>query len=161
MAEPQPDLQREVEQFLFREARLLDGGRFEDWLALFAPDGVYWVPATQGQTDPLNVPSIVYENRSLLAMRVKRLAHPHAHMLSPPPRTVHLVGNVEVEPAGDGECRVGSVLVMTEHRDEQRRVFSGRCTHVLRRINRDWRIALKRVDLVDCDGIASAMMIPF
>ena len=35
---------RPFERFLFHEARLLDERRFDDWLALFAPDGWYWVP---------------------------------------------------------------------------------------------------------------------
>jgi ketosteroid isomerase-like protein len=45
---------REVEQFLFREARLLDQQRLDEWLALFAEDATYWVPLERGQKDPWN-----------------------------------------------------------------------------------------------------------
>jgi 3-phenylpropionate/cinnamic acid dioxygenase small subunit len=34
------------EQFLLHEARLLDEGRFDEWLALFTPDASYWVPSS-------------------------------------------------------------------------------------------------------------------
>src|ERR671925_361009 len=35
---------REVEQFLYREARLLDERRFHEWLELFTEDVRYWMP---------------------------------------------------------------------------------------------------------------------
>jgi len=35
---------RVVEQFLYREARLLDERRFHDWLELFTDDLRYWMP---------------------------------------------------------------------------------------------------------------------
>ena len=37
------DLIREVEQFLYREARLLDDRKFHDWLTLFTDDVRYWM----------------------------------------------------------------------------------------------------------------------
>ena len=30
---------------LFEEARALDEQRFEDWLAMYADDAIFWVPA--------------------------------------------------------------------------------------------------------------------
>src|ERR1700745_1982934 len=39
------DLIREVEQFLYREARLLDERRFHEWLDLFTDDVRYWMGA--------------------------------------------------------------------------------------------------------------------
>ena len=45
------ETQREIELFLLREAKLLDTGEFEAWLALYAPDGIYWMPSQPGQTD--------------------------------------------------------------------------------------------------------------
>ena len=41
-----------VEQFLYREARLMDESRYEEWEALWADDGVYWVPCNDDDTDP-------------------------------------------------------------------------------------------------------------
>lgn len=39
-------LQHEVEQFLYKEAALLDEWRLDDWLTLFTDDARYVVPAT-------------------------------------------------------------------------------------------------------------------
>jgi len=158
-----PDLAREIEQFLYREARLLDTGRFEEWLELFAPDGVYWVPSRPGQTDPLAVASLFYEDRAILAMRVQRLLQHRAHVLAPIPRTTHLLGNIALmaDDSASGEHGVECAFIMVEHREDRQRIYSGRCLHRLRRLDGAWRIALKRVELVDCDGVHSALTIPF
>jgi benzoate/toluate 1,2-dioxygenase beta subunit len=150
--------EREVERFLFREAKLLDAGRFEDWLDLFTPDGIYWIPSRPGQTDRKGVASIIYEDRNILAMRVHRLAQGRALVLAPAPRTTHLVGNVEV--VAIDPIVAESALVVAEYRDGERRIFAGRCRHVLTRIDGTLKIAEKRVDLIDCDGILGAMSIP-
>ncbi len=152
-----------VQQFLFKEARCLDESRFDDWLALYAADATYWIPSARDQTDPLNVPSIIYENRDVLEMRVRRLASPRTYAAAPKPYTTHLIGNVaidEISSSGD-ECTVYSVVHMHEYRDEQRRLLSGRVKHVLRRTGDSFLIASKRVDKVDCDSVQSTFMIPF
>ena len=41
-----PTLREEVEDFLFREAELLDDWLLDDWVALFTEDGRYIVPTT-------------------------------------------------------------------------------------------------------------------
>lgn len=153
----------EAQALVFLEAKLLDEGRFEDWLELYADDAVYWIPLERGQQDPLNVPSIIYENRDLLGLRVGRLAHPRTYLMSPKPCTTHLVGNVMLErseggPASEGD--VSSVVFVHECREDQRRLFSGRCRHTLRRTPDGLRIVRKRVDLVDCAAIQSAFLIP-
>jgi benzoate/toluate 1,2-dioxygenase subunit beta len=157
------DLDRAAEKFLYREARLLDAGDFAGWLALFAADGVYWVPSRSDQTDPRTVPSIVYEDRALLEIRIGRLSHPHVYAASPRPRTTHVVGNVEILHRDEAArtCEVEAAFVMTEYRDDARRMFSGRTRHTLAHDRDGFRIALKRVDLVDCDGVHRPIVVPF
>jgi benzoate/toluate 1,2-dioxygenase subunit beta len=145
----------EASDLLHREARLLDEGRFEDWLDLFTPDGIYWVPSRRDQTDPRGVASIIYEDRAILALRVERLAAARAHALTPMPRTTHLVGNIELLAANDVAC----ALVVVEHRNDRQRLYSGRCRYRLRRGDGALRIALKRVDLADCEGILAPISI--
>lgn len=96
-----PYLQHEVEQFLFREADLLDTRRFDDWLALFAEDATYLSPIVPVQQVPRAVPenegfSIFNEKKSFLELRIKRLATRFAHAEQPPSRTRHLLSNVRV-----------------------------------------------------------------
>ena len=47
-----------------------------------------------------------------------------------------------------------------EHQGDQQRLYSGRHTHQLVRQNGSFHIALKRVELIDCDGKHSPMTIP-
>jgi len=148
-------LLRAVEAFLFREARLLDSGAFEDWRGLFAEDGLYWIPSEPGQSDPTTTVSILREDKAMLAMRVRRLGHPRAYVLEPRPRTVHSVSNIEiVDPSdADGLCRVVSALTVHEYRAGDRTVRAARCELRLRPTGDSYLIVLKRVDLIDCDAV--------
>jgi benzoate/toluate 1,2-dioxygenase beta subunit len=150
------------EQFLIHEATLLDGRRFRDWMALFADDGTYWVPAVPGQQSPFSEASLFYDDRELMKTRVERLEHPRIHVQTPPSRTAHLVGNIVVEQANgaDAEFIVGSTVIMVEYRDDAQRVFAGRQFHKLRRDGASFRIVQKRVDLINCDGAFEAMAVP-
>lgn len=154
-------LARELEQFLFREAALLDAGAFEDWLALFAADGRYWVPGQPDAVDPDASVSIVDEDRLLLAVRIARLRQPRSYAFESPPRTVHQIGNVQSWQAGDGAFLVRSTLTMAEYRGGARRNFAAMVSHRLIREQDVLRIALKRVDLIDCDGIHEFMTVAF
>ena len=149
-----------LEQFLYREARLLDTGRLEEWLQLFTPDGTYWIPLEANQQDPYETSSIVFDDRTLLEARVRQYAHPRAHARMPLMRTVHQVGNVVLldEHPDRNELVVGSTLLAVEFRAERQRVFAALCEHRLRRTDDGLKIVAKRVDLVnseaDLDGIA-------
>jgi len=159
------DLKSEAEAFLIAEGRLLDAGRFEEWLALFAEDGFYWIPAAPGQADPLNHLSIFYEDKSVLRMRVRRLSHPRAYSALPQPRTAHLVASVTAQPSAEPgvDCECRSTLMVAEYRAGQsgdRRLWAGQQLHRLRRTPEGWRIVLKRVDLIDCDAAHGILAIP-
>jgi 3-phenylpropionate/cinnamic acid dioxygenase small subunit len=150
------------EEFLFHEAALLDARRFRDWMALFADDGTYWVPAVPDQASPFDQASLFYDDRELMKTRVDRLEHPLIHVQTPPSRTAHLVGNVIVEQADapKGEFVVGSTVIMVEYRDDAQRVFAGRQHHRLRLIGGSFRIVQKRVDLINCDSAFEAIAVP-
>lgn len=144
------------EDFLYHEARLLDSGRFEEWLELFAEDATYWVPLERGQKDPYQTSSIIHDDRTLLGLRVRQLRHPRAHARVPLARTVHQVGNVMVLSEDAGELRVASTLTVVEFRSEKQRLYGALVEHRLRReagnANRPFLIAHKRVDLVNSEG---------
>ena len=129
-----------LEDFIIHEARLLDARRFRDWMALFADDGTYWVPAVPDQKSPFDQASLFYDDRDLMKTRVERLEHPRIHVQTPPSRTAHLIGNVVVEEAdhAKGEYVVGSTLIMAEYRDDAQRIFAGRQRHHLRRDGDDF-----------------------
>ena len=153
---------REVEQFLYREAYLLDRNKLQEWFALFTGDATYWIPLEANQTDPLGTCSIIYDDHRLLDVRVRQASHAWAHARNPPARTCHQISNVMIlqnpHSDTDTELLVCSNLVLVEYRQERQRVFGGVCEHRLRRTDEGWKIAAKRIDLVnseaELDGIA-------
>jgi 3-phenylpropionate/cinnamic acid dioxygenase small subunit len=154
------DLHR-CEQFLLREARLLDDGKFDDWLALFTPEAWYWVPTEPDQADRFETVSLINDDRRLLETRVRRLASPRMYSQEPRSRTSRMIGNVTIEEAGGNACTVRSKFMMIEYRREQQRIFGG--TALYRLVQADGRImiAWKRVNLVNCDAPLDGITIPF
>lgn len=150
-----------AEQFLYHEARLLDTQRFEEWLELFTEDATYWLPLEREQRDPLETSSLIYDDRTLLALRVKQARHPRAHARQPLARTVHQVSNVLVMTESEADLLVASTLTLVEFRSERQRVWGGLVEHRLRRTPAGLRIARKRVDLVNSEGELDGIAILF
>ncbi len=146
-----------AERFLLAEARLLDEARYGEWLALFTDDAWYWVPSQPGQASPFDTVSLIYDDRRLLETRVRRLANPHAHAQEPPARASRIVANVTLE----GEDTVRSKLLMVEYRRNRQRIFAATCFHRLVVAGPAFKIASKRVDLVDCDAELEGLVLPF
>ena len=142
----------QLQHFLWHEARLLDTQRYEEWLELFTEDATYWLPLEQGQQDPFATSSIIHDDRTLLGLRVKQLRHPRAHARVPLARTVHQVSNVMVEKDSPEELVVASTLSVIEFRNEKQRLYGALVEHRLRRNKGSYRIARKRVDLVNSEG---------
>ena len=150
------------ELFLIHEERLLDERRFEEWADLFTDDGHYWVPSVPGQESPLQYASLFFDDRQLMKTRIDRLRHPRIHIQTPPSRTLHMVSNILVDEADEaaGEYTISSSMLMGEYRLDVQRFFAGRQTHRLVKDGDSFRIALKRVDLINCDSAFEAMALP-
>ena len=160
---PQPhrlDVRR-CEQFLLHEARLLDEGKFDEWLALFTPEAWYWVPIEPDQADPAETVSLIYDDRRLLETRVRRLASPRMYSQEPRSRTSRIVSNVTIEDADSKSCTVRSKFMMIEYRREQQRLFGGTVLHRLVLNTGRIMIASKRVNLVNCDAPLDGITVPF
>ena len=152
------DLLREIEQFLFREARLADDGDYDGWEALWTDDGVYWIPANGDDIDPNTQMSIVYDNRSRIALRVRQLKHDKRHSQNPRSRLRRLLANIEILDAGNGDdVVVGANFLVYESRDRGTTIWGGRTEYRLRRIDGQWRMARKKVMLVDNDRPLSTL----
>jgi benzoate/toluate 1,2-dioxygenase beta subunit len=150
-----------IDEFLYHEARLLDTQQYEAWLELFTEDATYWVPLEQGQKEALETSSIIHDDRTLLELRVKQIRHPRAHARQPLARTVHQVGNVAVVSQNDLETKVVSTLLLAEFRNEKQRLWAALVEHRLRRAGDGWKIAHKRVDLVNAEGELEGIAILF
>jgi 3-phenylpropionate/cinnamic acid dioxygenase small subunit len=149
-----PELQLEIERFLYDQAEILDEKRWDDWIDLFTPDGHYWMPPNEQATTGEGVPSIFYEDRDLMRVRMKRVMHPRAWSQKPPHRTTHVVSNVIVESvdAKTGDLVVRSKFHMVEFRRDSQRHFAGKYRHHLKKTADGYRIHLQRVDTINADG---------
>jgi len=158
-----PEAMTAVTALVLEEARLLDEARYEDWLALYADDAYYWAPHRAEQSDPLGEISIFYDDRMLMEARVRRLTDGKGHAVSPPIATVRVVSGTILESTADGgkEAVVQSKFVMLEHRLSEQRVYGGTARHCLRRVGGGWRIAWKRVDLVNAEAVLDTISVPF
>lgn len=153
---------RPYETFLIHEARLLDEGFFDDWVALFTEDARYWVPIEAGQADPFETVSLMYDDRRLLETRVRRLSDPRIYSQEPRSRTSRTVTNVTIEPpASEPGVVVRSKFVLVEYRREDQRLFAGTYIHRLVGEGSAMRIAMKKVELVNCDAPLDGLVVPF
>ena len=150
------------ELFLIHEGRLLDDREFEAWMDLFTEDGHYWVPSIPDQADPFTHASLFFDDRQLMKTRIERLRHTRIHVQTPPSRTNHMISNVLVEEADEanGTYLVSSSMLMGEYRLDVQRFFMGRQFHRLVKEGDSFRIALKRVNLINCDSAFEAMALP-
>jgi len=157
----------EVEQFLYREARMLDDRLFMEWLGLLADDCTYRVPtrenvqAVRGQdavTTEDELAGIAYfeDDKLTLMGKAMRLGTGTAWGENPPSRTRRLVSNVEVlRGEAPGELLVYSNLVLhRSRRVDETSQFVGQRRDVLRQTEKGLLLA-KRVVVLDmniCDS---------
>jgi len=163
------DVIRGVEQFLYREARLLDERRFHDWLHLFTDD-VHYSMAARANRYPRSSKAIAAldadryteenvagedelglfdEDIRTLTARVARLDTGMAWAEDPPSRTRHLITNIEIAPdASDAALTVHSNFIVYRSRGETEQDFYvGAREDRLRRVDGAWKIANRRMVL--------------
>ena len=150
------NLIREVEQFLYREAWLLDQCRLHEWIELFTDDTRYWMPVREtieGRPDGLQTEDelalpIFDDDKAFLLMRAKRLDTGLAHAEEPRSRTRHLITNVWVEDSDGNEVTAHSnFLLFQVSRDRTQDLYVGRREDRLRKENGEWRIAQRKIVL--------------
>jgi 3-phenylpropionate/cinnamic acid dioxygenase small subunit len=137
---------------LAREARLLDQLRYEDWLALYAPECIYWVPATPKGGDPRREIAVMFDDRRRLEDRIYRLRSGFAWSQAPASRTVRLVTNVEVFATDRDDTRMlRSNFLISEFWGDETRILTGWAAHRVVDHSGRWMIQAKQVNLIDCD----------
>lgn len=134
-------LARKVEQFLFEEAAVLDDGKFEEWLGLFAQDVRYLVPVRTIRAARDRRPEFsgdrelahIDDDFSGLESRIRRLRTGFAWAEDPPSRTRHFVSNVRVRKIAEDEIEADcNLLVYRGRMDRQQDIFCGRRVDRLR-----------------------------
>lgn len=149
----------EAEEFIYREVRLLDRGELRAWRALIADEALYWVPSGEPQADPDAHCSVIYCGPRELDDRLERAESGFYWVGQPPIRSVHVVGNVLVEDAPGEGCAAECAQVIylyragDARRDQPLHTLPARCEYRLEPGPHGWRIAYKKVVLLQGDGL--------
>ena len=153
-------LKQEIEDFLYYEADLLDERRYEEWLALLAEDARYWMPMRRNvKVDDLEREftregldiSWFDEGKETLTRRVRQIQTGIHWAEEPVSRISHLISNIRlleanpswVEPAEvTVRCRF---LVYRNRVETETDILIGKREDLLRRVDREWQIARRKI----------------
>lgn len=144
----------DVIDFIYAEARMLDEGRFDDWLALWLPDGIYWMPLDYKQTDPVNATSLLHEDYFMLRLRVERLNGARTFSQKPKSRCHHVLQRpfVDIFDPEAGRYETNTSMHYVETRLDDQQLLALTATHDLRLVDGQLRIANKKVELLNSDA---------
>ena len=155
-------LKQELEEFLYREADLLDERRYEDWLALIAEDVRYWMPMRRNVK--VGEPEREFtragqdinwfdEDKETLTRRVKQILTGMHWAEEPVSRISHVVSNVRLievnpSPAEPAEVTVRCRFLIYRNRVEtETDILVGKREDLLRRVDGQWQIARRKIVL--------------
>jgi len=142
---------RQVEQFVYREARYADEHDYDAWEALWTDDALYWVPAGGDLADPGGQMSVIYDNRNRISTRLNQLRTGRRYAQTPPSHLRRVVSNVEVLGREGGDTVVGANFILAEARERGVMTWAGRTTYRLRWADGELKLAAKQVLLVNRD----------
>jgi 3-phenylpropionate/cinnamic acid dioxygenase small subunit len=150
-------LKEEIEQFLYREADLLDERRYEEWLELFTDDAHYFMPMRRNV--PHDEPEREFtragtdvnwfdEGKDTLTRRVKQILTGIHWAEEPPSRICHVIANVQITSATATEVAVRSRFLVYRNRVEtETDLLVGKRDDLLRRLDGTWKIARRKIVL--------------
>ena len=149
-------LRFEAEEFLFKEASLLDERNLEAWLTLLTDDIHYWMPIRRTTTarevaNEFTAPGAMAffdDNKRILEQRVQRLSVGRAWAEDPPSRTRRLVTNVRVLEAQDDGMTIESNFQLYRTRlNSEEDCWIGRREDFLRRESGELKLARRHIFL--------------
>lgn len=147
-----PTTEKQCTKLIIKECRLLDEYRFDEFLSLYTDKSLYWIPITPGGGDPRTEVSHAFDDRRRLEDRIYRLRTGYAYSQLPMSRTRRLVGNFEL---GYGESQdivfARCNFTLAELRVGELRQYSGWYGYKLQKVEEQWKIAVKMVNLINSD----------
>lgn len=142
----------EAAPVLYREARLLDGRHYHEWLTLLSDDCIYWLASDLDKLDPRGQSAVNFDDRRRLLDRIAVVETGELRAQDPPSRTMRSISNVEAWPAAGGTLEVRSNLVIWEYRRGRMERYVGWQEHRLAGGPGRWRVAKKVINLLDADA---------
>ena len=141
-----------VAAFLYREARLIDEHRYQEWLELWdGSDTLYWVPCNADDIDPRRHVSIIYDDHDRLVQRVERLLSGTVMAQQPVQKMRRVVSNIEPEHEAPELIAVRSNFILATARTGRQELWAGQVLHQLRVRHGALRIVSKKVLLNNSD----------
>jgi len=155
-------LQQEIEEFLYREAELLDERSYEEWLALVADDVRYWMPMRRNvkigeqQREFTRADHDINwfdEGKDTLERRVRQILTGMHWAEEPVSRITHIVSNVQLLEATPSladpaevttKCRF---LIYRNRVETETDILVGKREDRLRRVDGGWQIARRKIIL--------------
>jgi 3-phenylpropionate/cinnamic acid dioxygenase small subunit len=147
----------ELTQFIYREARLQDDHDYDAWEALWADDAIYWIPANGDGGDPEREMSIIYDNRSRIALRIKQFHTGKRFSQTPRSRLRRIISNIELLAVEGDEFHVTANAMVFESSHRGETIWASRNEYHLRRESSVLRMVMKKVILVNNDRALSTM----
>jgi 3-phenylpropionate/cinnamic acid dioxygenase small subunit len=152
------ELRRQIEDFYYLEAELLDDRKLREWLDLLTDDIRYWMPIRynpserpEDLTEELSKPGEGYyfdDNKRSLTIRVERVYAKNAWAELPPSRTRHFISNIRVKKDNGVEIAADSnFLVYRTRMETDQDMFVGTRKDILRRVNGSFKIARRTIIL--------------
>jgi 3-phenylpropionate/cinnamic acid dioxygenase small subunit len=151
-------LQREIEQFFYDEAALLDSRKFHEWLTLLADDLEYWMPVRstrqvgdeEFEFTKLGESALFDDNKEFIEERVRKLDTGYSWSEDPPSRSRHFVSNVRIleQRSKPEELDVSVNFFIYRSRlasDED--MWIGRREDTLRKVDGQWQISRRHIFL--------------
>ena len=145
---------RDLIDFVYLEADLLDERRFDEWHSLFADDGRYWVPLRSSQPDATDHVSLACEDKLLLRARIERFSGDRTHSQQPESRCLHVLQRPVVVAIDEEKCEYATRtrFMYTETRGEEQVILACTAAHRLILLDEQLQILEKRVDTLNADA---------
>lgn len=138
----------ETLSLVFKEARLLDDRHYDEWLSMFAPQCLYWIPNRFEPGDPRMESGVYLDDLRRMADRIALIRTGHLHAQTPRSRTRRVLSNVEQFRAENGALLVRANLVIWEYRKGITRAYAGWQGYEIQ----SGLVASKIIALLDCDA---------
>jgi 3-phenylpropionate/cinnamic acid dioxygenase small subunit len=152
---------RTLIEFVYREARLIDEKRFDEWYDLYADDCRYWMPLVRGQPRGAEHTSLFDEDKLLLKIRIERLHNPKSYSQAQPSWCQHILQapSVEGRDAESGIAMLRTPFMYLEYQQDQQEVYAGVAWHHLKREGDKILIALKKIELLNCEAALPSLQL--
>ncbi len=152
---------QELVEFVYHEARLIDEKRFEEWYDLFADDGRYWMPLMRAQPEGPGHTSLFDEDKLLLRIRIERLRNPRSYSQANPSWCQHILQapRVERRDADSTLAVLRTPFMYLEYQEDQQETYAGVAWHHLKEQGGRIMIALKKIELLNCDAALPSLQL--